>query len=50
MIYQTFIQQAQVLAYSDIFSYCAIMAFLVTPLALFFSSTKAKGGGGAAHA
>ncbi len=45
VIYQTFRQQGAVLAYSDIFAYCAIIAFCVTPLAFFFSS--AKGGGSA---
>ena len=46
MVYQTLRTQAQVLAYEDVFMYCAIGAFCVVPFAFLFSSVKAKGGGG----
>jgi MFS transporter, DHA2 family, multidrug resistance protein len=44
-VYQTFITQAKVLAYSDIFLLFAILALCVAPFALLFSPRK--GGGGA---
>ncbi len=47
-VYQTLRTQAQVLAYSDVFCFCAIGAFCVVPFAFLFSGVKAKGGG-AAH-
>ena len=48
MIYQTLRTQASVLAYADVFWYCAILAFVAAPFALLF--TAAKGGRpGAAH-
>jgi DHA2 family multidrug resistance protein len=47
MVYQTLRTQAQVLAYSDVFMFCAIGAFAVVPFAFFFSGVKGKGGGGA---
>ena len=47
-IYQMLRTQASVLAYSDVFEYCAIGAFCVVPFAFLFSNVKAKGGG-AAH-
>ena len=46
MIYQTLRTQAQVMAYADVFYFCAIGAFFVVPFALLFSGVKAKGGGG----
>jgi DHA2 family multidrug resistance protein len=46
VIYQTFRIQGAVLAYLDIFAFCAIMALCVTPVALLLGSEKASGGGG----
>jgi DHA2 family multidrug resistance protein len=40
LIYQTFTTQASVLAYSDVFLYCAVGAFCVVPLTLLFSNYK----------
>jgi MFS transporter, DHA2 family, multidrug resistance protein len=48
-LYQQFQTQASVLAYSDVFVYCAILAFCVVPCCLFISARKAAGGPGAAH-
>ena len=45
-VYQMLRTQAQVLAYSDVFMFCAIAAFAVVPFAFLFSGVKAKGGGG----
>ncbi len=45
-VYQMLRTQAQVLAYSDVFAYCAIAAFCVVPLAFLFSNVKAEGGPG----
>lgn len=45
LIYQALRQQAMVLAYMDIFAFCAIMAFAAVPIALLLSSKK--GGRGA---
>ncbi len=45
-IYQQYRTQSSVLAYADIFTYCAIGAFAVVPLAFLLSKTK-KGGGDA---
>ena len=47
-IYQALRTQASVLAYSDVFTFCAIGAFCIVPVALLFSNVTAKGGG-AAH-
>jgi DHA2 family multidrug resistance protein len=49
LIYQTLRTQASVLAYSDVFWYCAVLAFAAAPFALLFSATKGGGGAGAAH-
>jgi DHA2 family multidrug resistance protein len=46
-MYQMLRTQAQVLAYSDVFMFCAIGAFCVVPFAFLFSGVTAKGGGGA---
>ena len=46
MIYQTLRTQAQVLAYSDVFMFCAVGAFCVVPFTFFFSGVKKSGGGG----
>jgi DHA2 family multidrug resistance protein len=40
------IAQAGLLAYIDVFLYCAIVAFACVPLTLFFSPVKAAGGPG----
>ena len=45
-VYQALRTQAQVLAYSDVFMFCAVAAFCVVPFAFLFTSVKAKGGGG----
>ena len=44
-IYLTFRTQASVLAYADIFTYCALGAFATVPLAFLLAKTK-KGQGG----
>jgi DHA2 family multidrug resistance protein len=46
-MFQTFRMQAAVLAFSDVFAVCAVMAFAVVPLA-FLLSAKKGGGPGAA--
>jgi DHA2 family multidrug resistance protein len=48
VMYRNFISQASILAYGDIFEYCALLAFMVAPIAFLFSAKKGKGGG-AAH-
>jgi DHA2 family multidrug resistance protein len=40
LIYQTFRTQASVLAYSDVFRFCAIGAFCIVPLTFLFSNYK----------
>ena len=45
-IYQMLRTQAQVLAYSDVFMFCAIGAFCVIPFSFLFSSVVAKPSGG----
>jgi DHA2 family multidrug resistance protein len=47
--YQTLIAQAGLLAYKDVFLYCALVAFAFVPLTFFFSPVKKAGGPGAAH-
>ena len=44
--YRTYLSQAAVLAYSNVFQYSAIVAFLVVPLCFFISKKTAAGGGG----
>ncbi len=46
-ILRSFRQQATVLAYSDVFSLCAIMAFAIVPFTLLFSPSKASRQAGA---
>jgi hypothetical protein len=46
MLFTTLGQQAQVLAYSDVFMFCAVMALAVAPLALLFSAQRAGGAPG----
>jgi DHA2 family multidrug resistance protein len=43
MVYHTLRDQAQILAYSDVFMMCAIMAFAVLPFAFLFTGAKAGG-------
>ena len=47
---QTLNQQAAILAYSDVFAYCAIGAFCVVPLVFLFDARTSKGAaGGGGH-
>ncbi len=46
-LYQHYRLQASVLAYSDIFMYCAMGAFCVVPMTFLLSNAKKKGGGDA---
>ncbi|WP_118182829.1 DHA2 family efflux MFS transporter permease subunit [Paraburkholderia phosphatilytica] len=45
-IYQTFVSQATILAYIDVFAYLAIFCLCCVPFTFFFSPVKAAGGGG----
>jgi MFS transporter, DHA2 family, multidrug resistance protein len=47
-VYQAFRAQVTVLAYSDVFFYCAIIAFMVAPFCLLLSP-KIGGARGGAH-
>lgn len=47
--YQTYLKQAAVLAYNNVFQYSALVAFCVVPLCLLISKKKAAGGGGGGH-
>ncbi len=50
MVYQTLHNQASVLAYADVFLFCAILAFCIVPMTFLFSNIKAsRGGAPAAH-
>ena len=40
-VYQTFQTQAVIMAYSDIFLYCAVASFLIVPLCFLVSPKKA---------
>lgn len=42
-MYQTLIAQSTILAYKDVFIYCAILAFCLIPLTLLFSKVKTAG-------
>jgi len=42
--YQTLIAQAGLLAYMDVFLYCALLAFAFVPFTFFFSPVKKAGG------
>jgi DHA2 family multidrug resistance protein len=42
--YQTLIAQAGLLAYMDVFFYCAILAFVFVPFTFLFSPVKKAGG------
>ena len=43
-LYQVFRTHASMLAFADVFRFCAVLAFLAVPLALLFSATKRSGG------
>jgi DHA2 family multidrug resistance protein len=47
-LYQSLIAQAGILAYMDVFFYCALLAFAFIPFTFLFSPAKASGGGGGA--
>ncbi len=47
--YTNFRQQAQILAYNDVFSMVGVLAFVVTPLCLLFAPSKAGGRPGGGH-
>jgi len=49
VLYQTFVKQGAILAYSDLFVYAGIGAFCVAPIALFLSSKTGGGQQNAAH-
>jgi MFS transporter, DHA2 family, multidrug resistance protein len=48
-VYQTFLEQVAVLAYSDVFFELAILAFIAVPFCFFVSAKTAAGGPGGAH-
>jgi MFS transporter, DHA2 family, multidrug resistance protein len=45
-LYETFVSQATILAYIDVFGILAVYCAIFAPLALFFSPVKAAGGAG----
>jgi DHA2 family multidrug resistance protein len=45
-LYEELISQATVLAYTDVFQYCAIFCVLMVPFTFLFSPSKAAGGAG----
>ncbi|CAM2141682.1 MFS transporter, DHA2 family, multidrug resistance protein [Pararobbsia alpina] len=45
-LFETYVSQATVLAYSDVFAYCAIFCALVVPFTFLFSPVKASGQAG----
>ena len=47
--YRTYLRQAAVLAYSNVFLYASVLAFLVVPFCLLISKKTAQGGGGGGH-
>ena len=47
--YQTYLKQAAVLAYGNVFLYASVVAFLVVPFCLLISKKTAQGGGEGAH-
>ncbi len=47
--YQTYLRQASVLAYNNVFQYSAVLAFMVVPLCFLISKKTAAGGGGGGH-
>lgn len=48
-LYQTYMRQGAVLAYSNVFLYASAVAFLVVPFCLLISRKTASGGGGGGH-
>jgi DHA2 family multidrug resistance protein len=48
-VYQTFLEQVAVLAYSDVFFQLAIIAFIAVPFCFFISAKTASGDAAAAH-
>lgn len=44
--YQTYLRQAEILAYGNVFQYAAVVAFLVVPLCFLISAKTAQGSGG----
>jgi len=48
-VYQMFLRQVQVLAYADVFLFCAVIAFAVVPLCLLMSPTKGGRPGAGGH-
>jgi DHA2 family multidrug resistance protein len=46
---QTLLAQSAVLAYIDVYGYCAILALAAVPFAFLFSRAKASGGGPVTH-
>ena len=48
-LYQTYLKQASVLAYGNIFLYSSVIAFCVIPFCLLISKKTASGGGGGGH-
>ncbi|HEX4171169.1 MAG TPA: EmrB/QacA family drug resistance transporter, partial [Acetobacteraceae bacterium] len=48
-VYQSFRTQVTVLAYADVFYFCAIVAFTVVPFCLLISPKTGGGGPGGAH-
>jgi MFS transporter, DHA2 family, multidrug resistance protein len=48
-VLQVFRMQAAVLAYSDVFFYCSLVAFAMVPFCFLLSATKSGGGGVGAH-
>jgi DHA2 family multidrug resistance protein len=48
-VYQTIRTQTAIMAYSDVFIYCAIVAFAVVPFCFLMTAKKSAGGPGAAH-
>ena len=41
LAYQTFLKQAVIMAYSDIFLYCAVASFVIVPVCFLVSPKKA---------
>jgi DHA2 family multidrug resistance protein len=48
-LYQTYLKQAAILAYSNVFLYASVVAFLVVPFCFLISKKTAAGGGGGGH-
>lgn len=46
-LYQEMISQSRILAYIDVFTYCAIISFILIPFCLLFSPVKSEGNTGA---